>query len=178
MTGHAGQEISFGQWMSLHADISCIDCKGLISGQGKWRTTKFNRVDAEQKMMHHRVGNKGQFEDVSCFDVHFPDNIIYQGVDSCLYRLGHCLFATGVHHDVGNTAHQIFTKTNLWIHDAATGDNLTGREITKVTGDGGRPNVNCKPVDRLFEPWPYSQDFAFIVDCHGYLPISRAQGCL
>src|SRR5690625_5521258 len=46
--------------------------------------------------------------------------------------------SAGVHHDVGDPAHQVFAEADLGVHDAAGRQHLSGREVAEVGGNRGR----------------------------------------
>ena len=68
--------------------------------------------------------------------------------------LGHFASATSIHHTVAHAAHDIFTKTDLRVHDTSACDHFSARQIAKLRAHCCRSNVDGHPVQTVLFCWP------------------------
>ena len=105
-------------------------------------------------MVHDRVAHQHNFHDVSdvgiCLLAHFFGELLKRRADGG----GHFLFATRVHHHIGNAAHQIFTKADLRVHQACGRFNFACGEIGEVGCNRGGTNVDGKAVSLIMKARP------------------------
>src|SRR5712671_278527 len=83
--------------------------------------------------------------------------------------------AAGIHHRIGDAAHQILAEAYLRIHDARGSDDLAAAQIAQVRSDRGRTHVDRQPVRELVQAGPDGDDLLGGVHRDGNLPRSRAQ---
>ena len=99
--------------------------------------------------MHDRIANQCGIENMFSFHSGFPGDLADQRVDPLANRIGHLRSAVGIHHRVGNPAHQILAEPDLRIHHARRCKDRTGPQFTQVSRDRGRPEVNCQTIVSL-----------------------------
>ena len=129
-------------------------------------------------MVHDGVGDQAHFKNVFdralCLLRELKEQLI-QGITDGISHLSSPL---GMHHDVGNPAHQIFPKTNLRIHDACRGKYCASIEITQVCRHGCRPNVHSDTPRLIVESGPDTDDGLLIMQGDGHAPFSFDKGPL
>ena len=67
---------------------------------------------------------------------------------------GHFLLAAGIHHHIGDAAHQVFAEADLRIHQAGRGRDFAGREIGEMGGDGGGADIDGEAEEPVMEARP------------------------
>ena len=66
--------------------------------------------------------------------------------------LGQLDVAAGIHHHVGDPAHQVFAEADLRVHATGRREHLAVVEVAQMAGDGGRADVDGDaddPVDEI-----------------------------
>ena len=69
-------------------------------------------------MVHHRIADEDDLQNVGEFDLRFGRDLGGQRVQRLADDGGHFLLAARIHHHVGDAAHQIFAETDLRVHQA------------------------------------------------------------
>ena len=64
MTGNARQHIDPSARIEFQRQIARRQHHGVGGRQGERRTAEFDRINAEEKVMHHRVADKGRIQNV------------------------------------------------------------------------------------------------------------------
>ena len=82
------------------------------------RLAEFGRVDAQEQVVHDRVGHEHAVEDVVAVDAAFGADLADQVVDGVADGLGHGALSVGIHHDVGDAAHHVFAESYLRVRRA------------------------------------------------------------
>ncbi len=134
-------------------------------------------------MMHDRVADEDRIENVGTVDLALGADLVDQLVERLAHGLGHALAAIGVHHHVGDPAHQVFAEADLRIGCARGGQRAARQKRRQMHGDGGRADVAGNPVGFVLETGiechqcgrPAMERF---VDCGGDLPVALAQDLL
>ena len=159
----------------MQSDIGGAHPYGFVGGQREGRAAQFHGIHAEQQMMHDGIADYTDIENI------LPGNagLARDVRGECLQRLTHgpCQlhFASGIHHDVGNTAHEILAETNLRVHDAGGRHYFAAGEVAQVRRNGGGAHVHRETEDAIVEPGPHGDDVAILVDGDRDLPIAVTQ---
>ncbi len=179
VAGNAGQDVDAGVGVEAEFDLLGPEVERVGGGEREGCLAELGGVDAEQEVVHDRVADDHGLEDQGRGDAGFGGGLDGQRVEGLSDRAGHLLRATGVHHRVGDAAHQVFAEADLRVHQAGGGADLAGGEIAEVAGDGGRADVDGEAVDgAVVEARPDVQDArlrAIGVDGTGDLPVALAQ---
>ncbi len=101
-----------------------------------------------------------------------------QRVHRRAHAAGQIGLAAGVHHHVGDAAHQILAEADLRVHRAGRGDDFAGREIAEMRGDRGRADVESEPIGALAKARQDRDDFALVAQGDGDLEGAGAQRLL
>ena len=178
MPGDAGQHINARIAVDREIDLDSPQRDGTIGGQRKRRPAEFDRIDAQQQVVHDGVADEGGLQDVGGRYPNLACHIGGEFVDRAANRLGHLLFAARVHHHVGDPAHQVFTKTDLRVHQSSGGHHITCGQIAQMRRNRGGAHVDGDAVGVLPETRPDRNDLALAV--HGYrdLPVAFPQRLL
>ena len=132
-------------------------------------------------MVHHRVADKDRVEDQRRVNPGLGRCVSEKLVHPFAHGPGHFRVAAGVHHRIGNTAHQVFAKADLRVHHARAGHHFAGAQAGQMRGDGGRSEVHRHAVKRpVIKVGPqannrHSRVTGFGMQCAGDLPLSLAQ---
>ena len=129
MTGDTGQHIGDGAPIDRNAKVAGREVDRLLHRQGEGRAAQLQRADAEQQMMHDRVAHERQAEDVLRLDAGVGYGSGHEFVDGSAHLAGQFIAALGIHHDVGDPAHQVFAKADLGIHHAVRTEHVTAAEV-------------------------------------------------
>ena len=139
-----------------------------IRGQGERRATQWRRIDAQQEVVHDRVADDRQLQDLGPLDPGPHGQRGDEPIERLAHRLGHLTGALGMHHRVGDPAHQVLAVADLWIHDAVAGENGAVGQVGEVAGDRGGPDIDGDAIGRLVEAGPDPDDLVRLVDRDGH----------
>ncbi len=167
MPGNTGQAVQPRFSMGAQANFAGPGVDGLTGGQGKGRSTQVDRINAQQNVVHDRIGDQRDLEDILDPATRFQREICEQAVDRLPDGAGQQLGALGVHHHVGHPAHQVFPVANLGIHHPRRGQHLTGIQVTQVGSHRGRADIDRNAPGLLEESGPDGGDQLLLVDRHG-----------
>ncbi len=131
---------------------------GLVGRQHERRRPERRRIDAERDVMHDRVPDEHDLEDVLAVDPGVGDELADQLVERGTHRGGELALAAGVHHHVRHPAHQVLAEADLGVHPSHARQHLTGREVAEVPGDRGRADVDRDTVDGADVARPHGDD--------------------
>ncbi len=87
-------------------------------GQRKRRAAKLRGINAKEQVVHDRIADEDDFQNIRELDLGFGGNLAGKRVQRLADGGGHFLLAARIHHDVGDAAHQVFAETDLRVHDA------------------------------------------------------------
>src|SRR5690625_1090511 len=178
MAGNAGQHVDPRVRGELEVELLRPEGDAGVEGQGKGGTAQLRRIDAEQKVVHDRVGDEGGIEEIAGLEARFGTDLPQQAVDALAHGLGHFPVTARVHHDVGHPAHQVFAEADLRVHDAAGGQYFTGGKIAEVRGNGGGADVDRDPIGLVVKTRPNRRQDLSAVDRDRDLPVALAQRLL
>ena len=184
MAGDAGQQVDTGRGVDVEIQFSGAQGERIRGGQGKRRLSQFKGINAQEQVVHHRVTDKNRIHDQILVNLGLGSDLGEQGIHALTHRAGHLLIAALVHHRIGNPAHQILTKADLWVHNTGRGDDFAADQIAQMRGNGGGAQINRQPVEGAFViAWPDMHDLGRValvaqMHRHGDLPFAFAQGRL
>ena len=153
------------------------------NGERERRLAEFGRVDAEEQVMHDRIGDEHAVENVVTIDIAFLADLADQAVDRLAHGDGHGLAAVRVHHHVGNAAHQILAEADLRVGGAGGGDDAARQQRDEMHGDRRRADVAGDAVGLVLQAGPQADDegprrIHVAVDGGGDAPVALAQDAL
>ena len=120
-----------------------------VDGQREGRAAELDRIEAEEEVVHDRVADHGHLDDAVRAIAASARDVADQPSTRLAHRRGQLAVAAGVHHDVGDPAHQVLAEADLRVHHAGRGQHLAGDEVGEMGGDGGRADVDGEAVDAL-----------------------------
>jgi hypothetical protein len=147
----------------------------LVGGKGERRAAELGRIDAEQQVVHDRIADEGQLQDLACVDPRLGRHLIDQHADRLAHRARHQGVAAWIHHDVADPAHQILTEADLRVHQAGRGQNLAARQVAQMGRDRGRADVDREAVGAIVEARPEGDDAIGRVHRDRDLPAALAE---
>ena len=163
----AGQDVDACARVRPDAQLGRGGVDGPVRRQGERRATERRRVDAKEQVMHDRVADEDQLQDLGALDAGLVGEAGQQAVERLADRLGHLLGALGMHHRVRDAAHQVLAEPDLRVHDAGAREDGAVGQVREVAGDRGGADVDGDAVDGLVEPRPDRDDVAPAVDGDG-----------
>ena len=123
----------------------------LVDRERERRPAELRRVEAEQEVVHDRVADERDLEDVVARDAGILRQLGRQLREAAAHGAGQLLLGAGVHHHVRDAAHQILAEPDLRVHLAGRGEHLAGGEVAEVPGDRGRADVEGDAVRGVVE---------------------------
>jgi hypothetical protein len=120
VAGDARQDVDPRPGVCLELQLRGPDADGAIRGQGERRGPERDRVDPEQEVMHDRVADDGELEDLVALDARAHRELGDEAVQRLADRDGHLAGALGMHHRVRDPAHQVLAEADLRVHHAVT----------------------------------------------------------
>ena len=159
-------------------DLAGPKCQRGIGGEGKRCAAKFNRINAEDEMMHDRVADNGHLDDIGEIDPGFCGSLLRQIVESLADNTRQHFLTAGIHHDIGDAAHEVFAETDLRIHLAHRSDDFAAGQVRQMGGDGGGADINRKAVDDILEARPDMDQLTLVADSDSHFPVSRTENLL
>ena len=106
--------------------VGCAHVDGVRHGERKRRLAQLNRIDPQQQVVHHGVTDHGEFDNRLRVDLGVRAERCRQFVQRLAHGGGHFTVPTGMHHGIGDAAHQVFAEPDLRVHDARTFNYLAG----------------------------------------------------
>ena len=138
MAGDAGQHEDAGIGMDPELDLRGPDGDRPVGRERERRPAQLGRIDAQQQMMHDRIADEGDLEDLAQADTRFLGDIDCQSIQRLAHGLGHLGIAAGIHHHIADPAHQILAESDLGIHQPGRGDDLAARHHYGFLAKGER----------------------------------------
>ena len=175
MTGDARQDVDARARVRAQAELRSGRVDRPVRGQRERRPAERGRVDAEQEVVHDRVADDRELEDLDALDAGTHRERGDQPVERLAHRGGHLAGSLGMHHRVRDAAHEVLAEADLRVHDAVAGEDGAVGQVGKMAGDRRRPDVDRDPVCRLVEARPDRDDLAAVVDRDGHAVLPRLE---
>ena len=83
--------------------------------------------------------------------------------------------AFGMHEDVGNPAHQVFTEAYLRVHDPTRRQVVARGEIVEMRRNRRRSNIDRETAGVALEARPDRDDTGLVMHGDRHLPVALAQ---
>ena len=137
MSGNTGQDINARIAVDVKVNLHRPKRHGAVGGEGEGRAAKLHRVDTQQQVVHDGVTNKAGLQNILRRNSDLLRHILGKFIERRPNHAGHLALAARVHHHIGHPAHEVFTKTNLRVHDAGRGNHLARGQVAQVRGNRG-----------------------------------------
>jgi len=128
--------------------------------------------------MHDRITDHCHLDNTLTRNARFFYNFADKIVQCRAYGVRHLDFATGIHHHIGNAAHQIFAKANLRVHQTGRRQGLTIIKIGKMRGDGGGTHINGNTISGLNQARINRDNIVAFANGDGDFPFALAKRLL
>ncbi|CAB4651339.1 unannotated protein [freshwater metagenome] len=130
----------------------------LVGCKNERRSAKWGWVDAQQDVVHDRVANHHDFQNLVGGNIGLLSKFYYQQIEGIANGECQLFFATLIHHHVGNSTHQVLAETNLGVHYASAAEHFTASEIAEMPRNRCRTDVDSNSVHCADKAWPCSHD--------------------
>ncbi len=167
VAGDAGQDVDAGAGMGAQPELRRGRADRPVRGERERRATERRRVDAEEEVVHDRVADQRELEDLHALDPGPHRERGDQPVECLAHGRGHLAGALGMHHRVRDAAHEVLAEADLRVHHAVAGEDRAVGQVRQVAGDGRRADVDRHPVGLLVQAGPDADDLASLVDRDG-----------
>ena len=163
----AGQHVGTGGRVGLEVELGGRPVDRLGDLEGERGDPERGRVEAEQEVVHDRIADEDQLEDlVAC-----GATLLAEPADEFVERRADCPgqldLPSGVHHHVGDPAHEVLAEPDLGVHGPGGGECRAGRQVEQVAGQGGGTDVDGDAERPVAEPRPDGHDLADVAYGHG-----------
>ena len=175
VAGDARQDIDACIGIHCEPELRCGNRERPVDGERERRSAEFHRIDAEHEVMHDRIADERELEDVRRLDARLAREPRCELAQGTADRVRHQDRAAGIHHRVGHPAHQVFAEPDLGVHHSAGGDELAGLEIAEMRGDRRRADIDGHAECLVVEARPHGDDLGLAVHRHGHFPLALAQ---
>ena len=168
VSGDARQDVDAGARMDAQAQLGGGRVDRAVGGQRERRPAERGRVDPEQEVVHDRVADHRELEDLDALDPGPHRQRRDEPVERLADGGGHLGGALGMHHRVRDAAHQVLAEADLRVHHAVAGEDRAVGQVGQVAGDGRGPDVDGDAIRLLVEPRPDRDHLAAAVDRDGH----------
>ena len=149
-----------------------------VHGQGERRLAELHRVQAEQEVVHDRIADQRDFQNLFRRGTALLRRLAQQIPHRGAHRGGHLPLSAGVHHHVRDPAHQVLAEPDLRVHGAGRRHHLARREVADVGRDRRRTDVHGRAVHPVLQAGPRGDDVAVAVHRDGDAPVTGTQSGL
>ena len=104
-------------------------------GERERRAAELRRVNAKEEMVHDRIADEDRVENVGAVDLAFGADLIDQRIDRLAHSFGDRLLAAGVHHHIGDAAHQVFAEADLRVLHPRRRRDAAGQQRDEMHGN-------------------------------------------
>ena len=164
VAGDARQHVDPRARMGADAEFRGGQLDRGVGRQGERRGTQRRRVDAEQEVMHDRVADDRELEDLGPLDAGPVAERREQAVERLADRVGQLHLAALVHHHVAHAAHEVLAEADLRVHHPGAREDGAVGQVDEVAGDRRRAHVDGHPERPVVEAGPDRDDVAAAVD--------------
>ena len=172
MTSDTGQHIDAPALVHIKAKFGGAHLHRRIHCQRERRTAKLDRIDAKKKVMHDRIADQNDLDNIVNHKASLfggPGNQFLESVDD---SGRHLQMATWIHDPIRHPAHQILAKTDLRVHRAGRCQHIAGDHVAQMRRHGGRANINGNADNLFLQPRPDADDVAAVTKRHRHLPVA------
>ncbi len=166
----AGQHVRTRARVDGEPELPRGQAHRLVDGERERGAAELGRVEAEQQVVHDRVADERDLEDVVARDAGVGGELGGELREAAANRARQLLLGARVHHHVGDAAHQVLAEADLRVHLSGRGEHVARVEIAQVPGDGRRADVERDPVRRLVEAGPDRRHVRPVVHGDGDAP--------
>ena len=124
MAGNAGQAIDESAGRDIEAEFARPRFEGAVQRQRERRAAEFGRIEAEEQMVHDRIADHGDFENIGPRHARLFDDLANQRIDGAAHAARQFSLAARIHHDIGDPAHQVVAEADLRVHQAGGGEHF------------------------------------------------------
>jgi hypothetical protein len=172
VTRDTGQHVDTRAGMRPQVELRGADPHRPVGRQRERRRAKRDRVDPEHEVVHDRVADEGELEDLVAGDSGLHRERGHEPVERGPDCRRHLAGALWVHHRVRDTAHEVLTEPDLGVHDAVAGENLAVGQVGEMARDRRRADVDRDAERPVVKPGPDGDDVAAVMDGHGRRPLA------
>ena len=178
VAGDAGQHVDPGARMRSHTQFRGGQLDRGVGGQRERRGAEWRRIDAEQEVVHDRVADDRELEDLGSLDPGFVPERRQQAVKGLADRFRELDLAAGMHHHVAHPAHEVLAEADLRVHHAGAREDGAVGQVDEVPGDRRGADVDGDAECAVVEARPDRDHVAATVDRHRDPVRARGQGGL
>ena len=150
----ARQDVRTGTGVDGKPELGRGQPHRLVDGEREGRAAELGRVEPEQEVVHHRVPDERDLEDVRPLDPGLLRELRGELGETAAHDARQLLLRARVEHHVRDAAHEILAEADLRVHLARRGDDLAAPEVAEVPGDRRRADVERDPVGGVVEAGP------------------------
>ncbi len=129
-------------------------------------------------MMHDGIAGDRDFNDPLAGYAGLARGLTNQRLHGRAHRARQLLFTAGVHHHIGDAAHQIFAEADLRVHQTVRCEHVAGFQIAEMRGNRCRADVEGDAEGSINEAGIYRDDFLALAHGGGDFPFAGPQGFL
>ena len=178
MASDARERIDKCARRDIEAEFARARFVSRVDGQREGRPAEFGRVEAKHQVMHDRIADQGDLQDLATRHTGLARGFANQRVHRLAHNARQLLVAARVHHHVGDAAHEILAEADLRVHRPDRRDDLAAHEIGEVSGYGGRADIDRDAVGALGEARRDGHNVAALAQRDSDFPVPRAQRLL
>ena len=178
MAGDQGKRVDPGPGRDMQTEVMGARVIRPVDGQSKGCSAEFDRIEAEEEVVHDRIADRGHLDDPVALDAGVTGDLADELIDRGADDGGHLRLAARMHHHVGDAAHQILAEADLRVHHAGRGERLAADEVGEMGGDGGRADIDGDAEHPVDKARPQADDLAAGADGDRHLPGAGAKRLL
>ena len=166
VAGDAGQDVDAGTGVDGEIQLGGPDLDGSVGRQRERRGAQRHGIDAQHEVMHDRVADDRDVEDLVAADAGVHRELGDQPVERLADGDRHLGRPLGMHHRVAHAAHQVLAEADLRVHHAVAGEDRAVGEVREVAGDRRRADVDRDAERPVVEAGPDRDDLGAVMDRH------------
>ena len=176
VTGDARQQIDVGARVQIEVECARRGRHRGFDDERKGCPAELRRVETEQDVMHGRVADEAGLGDLSRIYPRLGRGLGREPPDRLPHHRGRDLGLIGMVLDERNSTDQVLAEADLRVHCSGRGDDLAGRQVAKMGGNGSGSDIDGEPVLTVAETGPNGNDSAALADRDGDLVRALGQG--
>ena len=123
-----------------------------VGHERKRRAAELGRVEPEDEVVHDRVADDDELEDVVARRVGLRAELAHQLVEAAAHRGRQLDLAARVHHHVAHPAHQVLAKPDLGVHRAGAREHVAGVQVAQMPCHRRRADIERHAQRHIVEP--------------------------